>query len=197
MTPDPTPEFMQALSRHVAPELYQRRFAFDGERTFRREVEHEQTRSTQIIEFQLGGESLKGRFTVTLAVFNADYTPTDFGRSDGQPHSFDCLGDLVHRLGFLRTPERSRWDRVLGRHPEPNDCWWKLSEIEHVMKAQLGDVMNVLMTRGLNWLDSRTTVAGFNWAVRQLERRKAWKAALGKPGATAFFTPEPFPGEND
>jgi hypothetical protein len=61
------------------------------------------------------------------------------------------------------------------------------------MRREFAEVMSILRTDGLGWLGARTSLTAFRWALRQLDRRKEWKAALGSPGAPRLFTAEPFP----
>lgn len=187
-------EFDRQFRADVVPALAAQGFTLGEWRIFRRMVEHEQTRSTQIIEFQIGHKGWSiGRFTVNLAVFNPDHVPPSWPTPDGEPQSPGCLSDLVQRLGFLRPPDRGFLDRLLGRHHEPRDHWWRQSDDPPVMRKELAEVMSILLTNGLGWLGARTSLAAFRWALRQLERRKEWKAALGSPGAPRLFTAEPFP----
>jgi hypothetical protein len=178
----------------VVPALSAHGFTLGEWRIFRRVVEHEQTRSTQIVEFQVGREGWSiGRFTVNLAVFNPDHLPPSWPIPDGEPQPPGCLSDLVQRLGFFRPPDRGLVDRLFGRRPEPRDHWWHQSDDPRVMRTELAEAMSILLTDGLGWLSARTSLAAFRWALRQLERRKEWKAALGPPDAPRRFTAEPFP----
>ncbi len=168
----------------MVPALAAHGFTLGEGRIFRRVVAHEQTRSTQIIEFQVGRQGWSiGRFTVNLAVFNPDHLPPSWPIPDGAPQSPDCLSDLVQRLGFFRQLNRGLVDRVLGRRREPRDHWWHQSDDPRVMGKELAEVMTILMTDGLGWLRTRTSLTSFRWALTQLERRKEWKAALRSPGA--------------
>jgi hypothetical protein len=187
-------EFDRQFRAEAVPALSALGFTLGEWRTFRRVVEHERTQSTQIIEFQVGrtGWSI-GRFTVNLAVFNPDYLPPSWPIPDGEPQSAGCLTDLVQRLGFLRPADRGLLDRLLGRHPEPRDHWWHQSEDPRVMRTEMADATGILVSDGLGWLSARTSLTAFRWALRQLERRKDWKAALRSPGAPRLFTAEPFP----
>lgn len=178
----------------VVPALAAHGFTLREWRIFRRVVDHEQTRSTQIVEFQVGHRGLSiGRFTVNLAVFNPDHLPPSRPIPDGQPQSAECLSDLVQRLGFFRPPDRGVVDRILGRRPQAHDHWWRQSEDPRVMRKEFAEVLSILLTDGLGWLGERTSRTAFRWALGQLERRKEWKAALGSPGAPRLFTPERFP----
>jgi hypothetical protein len=186
--------FDRQFQEVVAPTLAARAFNLDDEQVFRRVVEHDATRSTQIIEFQVGQEGWSiGRFTVNLAVFNRDYLPPSWPIPDGEPQPPECLSDLVQRLGFFRTPRRGMIDRILGRRERPRDYWWRQYNDPRVMRKEFAEVMNILLNVGLHWLDTRTSVTAFRWALRQLERRKEWKTALGSPGAARLFADEPFP----
>ena len=187
-------EFDRQFRAEAVPALAAHGFTLGDCRAFRRVVEHEQTRSTQIIEFQVGHEGWSiGRFTVNLAVFNPAHLPPSWPMPDGEPQSPDCLSDLVQRLGFFRRPARGVVDRILGRRPQPRDHWWRQSEDPRVMRAELAEVTRLLLTHGLAWLSTRTSLAAFRWALRQLERRMQWKAALGSPGAPGLFAAEAFP----
>lgn len=187
-------EFDQQFRADIVPALAAHGFTVGDGRIFRRVVEHEQTRSTQIIEFQVGHKGWSiGRFTVNLAVFNRDHLPPSWPIPDGEPQSPECLSDLVQRLGFFRHPDRSIVDRILGRRPRPRDHWWRQSEDPTVIRNEFADVMGLLLTDGVGWLGVRTSLTAFSWALRQLQRRKEWKAALGSPGAPQLFTTEPFP----
>src|SRR5258708_37619222 len=92
-------EFDRVFQADVVPALAAHGFTLGKWRIFRCEVEHEQTRSTQIIEFQVGrsGWSI-GRYAVNIAVFNADHLPPSWPIPDREPQSPDCLLDLVQRL---------------------------------------------------------------------------------------------------
>ncbi len=187
-------EFDRQFRADVVPALAAHGFTLGEWRIFRRVVEHEQTRSTQIIEFQVGHKGWSiGRFTVNLAVFNPNHLPPSWPTPDGEPQSPECLSDLVQRLGFFRPPARGIVNRMLGRCPEPRDHWWCQSEAPRVMRKELAEVTSILLSDGLRWLDARTSLTAFRWALRQLERRKEWKAALGSPSAPRLFTKEPFP----
>jgi hypothetical protein len=187
-------EFDRQFRAEVVPALFAVGFTLGEWRIFRRVVEHERTQSTQIIEFQVGrtGWSI-GRFTVNLGVFNPDHLPPSWPIPDGEPQSPGCLTDLVRRLGFLRPPDRGLVDRILGRRPEPRDYWWHQSDDPRVMRAELAEATSILVSDGLGWLSARTSLAAFRWALRQLERRREWKAALGSTDAPRLFTAEPFP----
>jgi hypothetical protein len=194
MPSDALREFDRQLRADVVPALAAHGFTLGEWRIFRRVVEHEQTRSTQIIEFQVGRKGWSiGRFTVNLAVFNPDHLPPSWPIPDGEPQSPGCLSDLVQRLGFFRQPDRGLVDRVLGRHPQPRDHWWRQSDDPRLMRTEFAEVTSILLTDGLGWLGARTSLTAFRWALRQLERRKEWKAALGSPSAPRTFTAEPFP----
>ncbi|HEY7118518.1 MAG TPA: hypothetical protein VH475_18150 [Tepidisphaeraceae bacterium] len=187
-------EFDRQFGADVVPALAAEGFTLGEWQIFRRVVEHERTRSTQIIEFQIGQKGWSiGRFTVNLAVFNRDHFPPSWRVPDGEPQSPECLSDLVQRLGFFRPPDRGVVDRLLGRCPQPHDHWWRQSEDPRVMRKEFAEVMSILRTDGLGWLGARTSLTAFRWALRQLDRRKEWKAALGSPGAPRLFTAEPFP----
>jgi hypothetical protein len=190
-------EFDRQLRADVVPALAAHRFILGEDRTFRRTVEHEQTESTQIIEFQIGRQGWSvGRFTVNLAVFNPEHLPPDWPMPEAEPHSPVCLHDLVQRLGFFRPPDRGVVDRLLGRRrrPQPRDHWWRQSDDPAAMRAEFAQVMGILLTDGLRWLTTRTSLESFRWALRQLERRKQWKAAGSRlPHEPGQFAPEPFP----
>jgi hypothetical protein len=191
-------EFDRQFRADVVPCLRGHGFALGADRTFRRVIEHEQTRSTQIIEFQIGRKTWAiGRFTANLAVFNPNYLPESWAPPDGEPRSPGCLIDLVKRLGFFRPPDRGFIDRLLGRHPERRDHWWRQSRDPRVMRTELAEVMGILLTDGLRWLGTRTSLVAFRWALRQRERAKEWQAAMGSPGAPRLFAPEPFPERGD
>ena len=194
MSRAPLREFERQFRSNVVAALSGHGFMLGEARTFRRALKHEQTQSSQIIEFQIGrkGSSI-GRFTVNLAVFNRDYLPHSWSVPDGEPQSPDCLCDLVQRLGFFRQPHRSVVDRALSRYPKASDHWWRQSDDPQIMHAELAEVMNILLAEGFQWLNTRTSLVSFRWALRQLERRKEWKAALGTPDASRLFTVEPFP----
>ncbi len=146
-------EFDRQLRSEIRISLSRQGFSHGQGRTFRRLVEHEGTCSTQIIEFQVGAKSRYfGLFTVNLALFNPEYLPEPGQKPEHEPQSWDCYLDLVQRLGFFRTPTRGLIDRVMGRRPEPSDHWWCQSGNPSIMQTELAEVMNLLLSHGLNWL---------------------------------------------
>ncbi len=169
-------QFDRQLRAEVAPKLLQRNFTF-SDRTFRRAVTHEGTISTQIVEFQVGQKRLSGKFTVNLAVYNADVSSQSLSPSTTEPHSYDCQFDLVQRLGFFRPPQLTLFDRLLRRTRIATDYWWMQHENAQLMRRELNDVEEVLLAHGLTWLETHTSLSAFRWARRQRELRKLKKLA--------------------
>ncbi len=166
-------EFDRQLRSETAPKLANYDFVPGDHRTFRRVVPHEGTVSTQIIEFQVGTKSFSGMFTVNLGVFNPEYTPKPLPAQTDEPHSYDCLFDLLSkRLGFLRTPRTTLLDRLLGRRPIAEDYWWKQHADARSMKNELADVEQLLLTDGLEWLRDHTSLCALHSALEILEWRK-------------------------
>jgi hypothetical protein len=186
-------EFDRQLRAEVRPKLSRDNFTLGDNRTFRRLVTHEGTISTQIVEFQVGREGFSGKFTVNLAVFNADFTSEPLPVSKTEPHSFDCRSDLVQRLGFFRAPHLTLLDRLLRRKPIASDYWWTQHENAQFMRREMADVERLLFTQGLTWLGTHTSLSAFRWAVRQQELRKAWIVAFGSANPPPGIEPEPFP----
>jgi hypothetical protein len=190
-------EFDRQLKNIAGATLSTNGFVFRDGRVFRRTVQHEGTTSWQLIEFQVGQRNFAGRFTVNLGVFNPDHLPVFRTGGRAEPHCVDCLSDLRQRLGFFRPPNRSFKDRILHRTPVPCDYWWFQNADPKTMRDEMSDASETLVTFGLTWLSSRTSLTAFRWAARQLERRKAWKAALGSPNSQLYFDPEPFPEQSN
>jgi hypothetical protein len=189
-------EFDRQFRADVVPSLTARSFTLDDVGlTFRRVVEHDATRSTQIVEFQVGEEGwAAGRFTVNLGVFNRDHFPADRPEPDAAPGIVDCLHGLTCRLGFFHQPRRNWVGRLLGGCSKSRDHWWERHDDPRRMRATFADVLGLLSTRGVDWLLARTTLTAFDWARREQSRRREWTAACAASNAWTEYEPEPFPG---
>ena len=188
-------QFDRQLKRVVVSALGAYGFALQGRRTFARSVKHDETESVQLIEFQVGTKSFIGRFTVNLAIYHESVCHGEPLAPGSLAGSWDCPSDLVQRLGFFYQRPTGFWDRILGRkNPGPQDHWWNESADEDTMVATFQQIAELIVTKGLLWLNERTSRAAFRWALEELERRRQWKAALGSPGAAPYFVSRPFSG---
>lgn len=151
MTPR-TRTFGGSLREVAAPVLRAEGFAFDRSRTFRRiDAQHG---FVDIINFQLGQRSLAGKFTVNLGVF---------GRGDADGISLEkalpyhCPYGANTRLGLLipaGIPVLRRLPAV-GFLLGPRDRWWRCTDDEAFTRRQVRKVTDVIVTRGLPWLEGR------------------------------------------
>lgn len=187
-------QFDQQLIRIAAPCIAEHGFSSFPQRVFRRNVEHEGTSTTQLIDFQIGIKGrFVGRFTVNLGVYNADLMPGELRLGHETPLVANCMSDLTQRLGFFVIAKQSLIAKLLRRpNPAPYDHWWAQSEDETDMAQTMQSVTNCLLEKGLPWLESRTTREAFAWARHELERRKAWKQQLTLPNAIPSFEASPF-----
>lgn len=189
-------QFDRQLELIATPSLVQQGFAIFPQRVFRRNIEHESTLTTQVIDFQIGlKRPFIGRFTVNLGVYNKDSMPAEYRSEHRVPIVPDCMADLTQRLGFFHITEQS-FIAKLFRYPKspPHDHWWEQCEDETKMAQTMRSVMDYLSEDGLDWLESRTTKKAFEWAREELERRKAWKRQLTEPNSIRTYEPMPFPG---
>lgn len=178
----------------AVPHLATFGFTHGEDRTFRRAVEHEGMRSTQIVEFQVGREGWSiGRFTINLAVFNREFQASPSPTDDARVRSRECLSDLVQRLGLLRTANPTLIDRFFLRRPVVADHWWRQLEDMRAMEREMDDVMRLLLTARLSWFNGRTSRVALEWALRQYRRRAGFMVDQRPNGIYPQFEPEPFP----
>jgi hypothetical protein len=163
-------EAVQALERGIhqiiEPELVRRGFKHErSTRAFRRQSGE----CTQIVEFQIGARSMAGKFTVNLAVFHPDYCDAAVRElGTDRPREFHCLMKFRIRLSLLRDTLFARVFRVqcrdTGSFPKrwlttPTDKWWPFSPDEAQVATALRSVGELLLVRGLDWLDEKSDAA--------------------------------------
>jgi hypothetical protein len=162
------------LDRHIeeviAPALARLGFSPSPRRSFHRNVSHEGTVTTQIVEVQVGVRSMAGRVTINLGVFNAAYLPSDWPAAAVPPLESNCLPSLRERLGRVMRP--SGWLARIGFGGR--DRWWRQSDSDESMRRTCEAMRTALMDPGLAWLEqqtSRTALETARAAVEAARRR--------------------------
>lgn len=136
----------------------------------------------QIVEFQLGTGSLKGHFTVNLAVCSPRYSTGEPATDSTAPNPLDCLLDMTRRLGFLLEPPRGPLARLLRRdRRQPSDRWWRMSARRRVMRKTLAGVTACIHRRALPWFEGMSCDVQFRRAMDLLQHRKELVAGRGQP----------------
>lgn len=173
-------QFDRQLQKIVQPALAEHGFILHDRRTFYREVEHDETKSIQFIEFQIGRKSrFAGQFTVNLAIYNESMNPGSTLAPNSLPGSWDCPQEMKHRLGFFYQPTPGFWSRFITRKaPVPYDHWWDQSSSEVKMAVTLQQVTELIVAKGLPWINEHTSRTAFNRAMEEMESRRKWKREL-------------------
>jgi hypothetical protein len=162
------------LRSQTKPVLAKDGFSFDSSsRTFRKVLGE----LVQIINFQAGVRFMEGQFTVNLGVFHPQFSAVEpWGSVPPKPHEYDCV--VRHRLSMLRPPGTVH--SVFALLPNgllkrwlttPRDRWWRFTDNEDQIKAELRDVEVLLKSRGLPWLAEHCNLAVVKEAYE--ERRPA------------------------
>ena len=112
---------------------------------------------------------MAGEFTVNLAVFHPKYCePVSSEILSGGPRESHCLMDFRRRLSFLRDTPLTRFFRNRVRTTDsflkwwlvtPTDKWWPYTSDAVQVAKQLDLVRELLLARGLDWLDRNSDVA--------------------------------------
>lgn len=154
------------IRRLIKPEMVSRNFSYDSStRTFRKPSGE----CIQLVVFKIGVRTMVGKFMVDLAVFHPEYCdPASQGLPSDRPRDFNCLIEFRHRLPILRDTPLTKFFRNRFRSTDtflkwwlvtPTDYWWSFTA-DHVQVAtELGLVSELLLTRGLDWLDRNSDVA--------------------------------------
>jgi hypothetical protein len=91
---------------------------------------------------------------------------------DHNPDISHCMWDLHQRLGFLYTPPKSLFQNLIRSYPqEPYDYWWDQHEKEEEMAKIMNTIIDLVMKKGLPWLDSHTSKRAFNTAIHETQKR--------------------------
>jgi hypothetical protein len=168
-------QFNKQLLLVASPALQAVGFKPSKHRYFYRSLEHEKTTSIQIIQFQIGIKHLIGKFTVNLGVFNPELAEFAFYKPTLNVYNPDichCMFELHQRLGFLYTPPKSLIQTIFhSRSKNPQDHWWDQHETEGEMVKTMNTVIDLVMEKGLPWLDSHTSKKAFDWAIHERQKR--------------------------
>lgn len=169
---------LHAAIRHaLKPELLDRGFDYEASsRTFRKGVGE----CTQIVNVQVGISSLEGQFTVNLGVFHPLYR-NGAGRLPipEKPMEFDCSERM--RLGLLRVTLlsklfASRDGKDAGFLHQwlatPSDKWWPFTPSESENIRQISSFKDLLLTRGIGWLESKSDVEALRVAYEAVHRAR-------------------------
>ena len=162
-----------AIRQALKPHLSEQGFAYDaGSRTFRRKVAD----CTQIINVQVGVRSAEGYFTVNLAAFHPEYwVDARNSLAPEKPMEFHCLER--ERLSILRDTVLTRMFRPRIHSPDnflkwwlvtPRDKWWPFSSNEIQNVRELESLSELLLTRGIHWLDTNSTATVLRTAYEKL-----------------------------
>jgi hypothetical protein len=150
-----------AIRSVVRPALTPLGFVCDrSPRTFRKPVGE----CMQVINFQAGQRFMEGRFTINLGVYHPRFRQGL--ESDPAPSSaqeYDCI--LRERLGTLRDTLISRFSRRFISTSDtfikwwlvtPGDKWWCFSDAEDITVREVRSALQLLVSRGIPWLDSHS-----------------------------------------
>ena len=166
MASNPIKALESGICQLIKPEMMRHGFAYeDSTRTFRRRSGE----CTQLVDFPVGVRTMAGQFTANVAVFHPVYR--DPGSQElvlDQPREFHCLMEFRRRLSILRDTPFTKFfqNRVHGTDSflkwwlvTPTDKWWSFSSDDAQVATALGSVKELLLTRGLDWLDRNSDVA--------------------------------------
>jgi hypothetical protein len=166
MATDRVKALESGIRQLIKPEMVSRKFSYDSStRTFRRTSGE----CIQIVAFQIGVRSMEGKFTVNLAVFHPDHCdPASRALLPDRPRDFHCRMDFRRRLSVLRDTPLTRFFRSRVRSTDsllkwwlvtPSDNWWSFTADDEQVATELGLVKELLLSRGLDWLDRNSDVA--------------------------------------
>jgi hypothetical protein len=157
----------RGIRRIIKPEMMTRNFSYDSaNRTFRRPSGE----CIQIVDFQIGVRTMTGKFTANLAVFHPEYREPALRDvpPPAAPKESDCLMDYRCRLAVLRDTVITKYFRKRIHNADtfwkwwlvtPTDHWWSIAADDAQIVAELATVRELLLTRGLGWLEQNSNVA--------------------------------------
>ena len=175
MASDAVKALERGIRQLIKPEMVSRGFSYESStRTFRRPSGE----CIQIVDFQIGVRTLAGKFTVNLAVFHPEYSdPISRELLPDGPRESHCLMEFRRRLSVLRDTPLTKFFRNRVRSTDsflkwwlvtPTDKWWSFTSDDVQVATALGLVRELLLARGLDWLDRNSDVTLLKAAYEKL-----------------------------
>lgn len=176
MTTDRIKTLDAGIAADVAPFLKTEGFTYDRKRrTFMKEA----FGCTQIIHFQVGVRSLEGSFSVNLGIYRPIYRANSSAIAPKVPEECHCL--IRERLSVLRDALLTTFFRSRLAQTDtplawwlttPTDQWWRFSGCPKETQRSLRVVQDLLRTKGLAWLNMKTSVA----TLREMHEKRSHHA---------------------